>query len=65
MTSQSLHPDILGTRIGQVIRFTCPTCATDGIIVNKTPRDHFKAARVVSCKHCRSRLTVLTPGSGR
>jgi hypothetical protein len=64
MTTQSSHLDILGTRTGYVIRYTCPTCAAESIIVNKTPRDHFKDARVVSCKHCRTRLTVLTPGKG-
>jgi hypothetical protein len=65
MTSQSLHPDIVGTRTGHAIQYTCPVCSTDSSIVNKTPRDHFKEARVVSCRHCRTRLTVLTPGHGR
>jgi len=65
MTSQSLHLDIVGTRVGHVIRYTCPVCTAESSIVNKTPRDHFKEARVVSCKKCRSRLTVLTPGHGR
>lgn len=65
MTLQSLHLEIKGTRTGYVIRYTCPVCATESIIVNKTPRDHFKEARVVSCKHCKSRMTVLTPGHGR
>ncbi|MFA4860925.1 hypothetical protein [Methanoregula sp.] len=64
MTLQSLHPEIQGIRTGYSIRYTCPTCAKESTIVNKAPRDHFKEARVVSCKHCRTRLTVLTPGKG-
>jgi hypothetical protein len=62
MTAYQSHPEIRGTRTGYVIRYTCPSCATESIIVSKSPRDHFKNARVVSCKNCRKRLNVLTPG---
>lgn len=64
MTSQTLHSAVSGTRNGCIIRFTCPACALESMIVNKTPRDHFKDARIVSCKRCRIRLTVQTPGKG-
>jgi len=67
MTKQSKRPEIVGTRTGYVIRFTCPQCAAENLIVNKTPRDHFKETRDASCTHCRTRSTVLTPNgpSGR
>jgi hypothetical protein len=65
MTTQIPYPEIRGTRTGYVIRFTCPLCAAESTIVNKTPRDHFRNARVASCRHCRKRLTVLTPDRQR
>lgn len=65
MTTLKSYPEIQGTRIGYVIRFTCPTCAAESIIVNKMPQDHFRNARVVSCRHCRTRLTILTPYTNR
>lgn len=55
------RPEITGTRTGYVIRFTCPACTTENIIVNKTPRDHFKESRDASCRKCRTRSTILTP----
>ncbi len=61
MTKLSKRPEILGTRTGYVIRFTCPQCETENLIVNKTPRDHFKETRDSTCKYCRKRSTVLTP----
>ncbi|HSA38677.1 MAG TPA: hypothetical protein P5013_07305 [Methanoregula sp.] len=61
MKHQISFPDIRGTRTGYVIRFTCPTCSSESVIVSKTPRDHFRETRVVSCRHCRTHLTVLTP----
>ena len=61
MTTQSPRPEILGTRTGYVIRFTCPLCAVENIIVNKTPRDHYKETRDASCRSCRKRSTVMTP----
>jgi transcription elongation factor Elf1 len=65
MTIQKPYPEIRGTRTGYVIRFTCPSCAAESIIVNKMPKDHFRDARVASCRHCRARLNVLTPGRDR
>ncbi len=61
MTKLSKKPEIMGTRTGYVIRFTCPVCAFENLIVNKTPRDHFKETRDASCTHCRKRSTILTP----
>ncbi|MCK9580769.1 MAG: hypothetical protein M0Q92_10025 [Methanoregula sp.] len=61
MTTQFHKPEITGTRTGYVIRFTCPLCATENIIINKTPRDHFKEARDASCKDCRKRFSIRTP----
>jgi len=61
MTKLSTKPEIMGTRTGYVIRFTCPECAFENLIVNKTPRDHFKETRDASCTHCRKRSTILTP----
>lgn len=61
MTKQSTKPEIMGTRTGYVIRFTCPVCTTENLIVNKTPRDHYKETRDASCTKCRRRSTILTP----
>lgn len=62
MTIQTPHPEIRGTRTGYMIRYTCPACATESTIVNNMPRDHYRKSRVVTCRHCRARLNVLTPG---
>jgi transcription elongation factor Elf1 len=61
MTTQFPKPEIRGTRTGYVIRFTCPLCAVENIIVNKTPRDHFKESRDASCRACRKRFSITTP----
>ena len=61
MAIQKPYPEIRGTRTGYVIRFTCPACAAESIIVNNSPRDHFKKSRVASCRHCKARLNVMTP----
>ena len=61
MTKNFLKPEVMGTRTGYVIRFTCPACSTENVIVNKTPRDHFKEARDSSCTKCRIRSSVVTP----
>ena len=63
MIQHSLKPEITGTRTGYVIRFTCPVCRTENTIINKTPRDHFRDTRDATCKQCRKRCTVLTPGT--
>ncbi len=61
MTTNPLKPEITGTRTGYVIRYTCPACALENIIVTKTAKDHFKKAHIASCKQCRKHLTILTP----
>jgi transcription elongation factor Elf1 len=61
MTKLTQKPEIMGTRTGYIIRFTCPLCAAENLIVNKTPRDHYKETRDASCSRCRKRSTVLTP----
>ena len=61
MTKNFQKPEAMGTRTGYVIRFTCPVCSAENVIVNKTPRDHFKEARDASCSSCRKRSSVLTP----
>jgi len=63
MIQRSLKPEILGTRTGYVIRFTCPVCHFENSIINKTPREHFRNTRDATCKQCRKRSTVLTPGT--
>jgi len=61
MTQLHEKPEISGTRAGYVIRYTCPACASENIIINKTPRDHFKESRDASCKQCRKRMRVIAP----
>jgi transcription elongation factor Elf1 len=65
MTRNPLKPEINGTRAGYVIRFTCPGCAGENVIINKTAKDHFKETHLASCKQCRSRLTIVTPSVNR
>lgn len=47
--------------MGYVIRFTCPSCSAENVIVSKTPMDHFRETHRASCKRCRKRVTILTP----
>jgi transcription elongation factor Elf1 len=61
MTLHFEKPEIPGTRSGYVIRFSCPLCAAENVIINKTPRDHFKESRIAPCTQCRKRFTVVTP----
>jgi transcription elongation factor Elf1 len=61
MIKNSLKPEIPGTRSGYVIRFTCPACSTENAIVNKSPRDHYKATRDAACKQCKKRSRIITP----
>lgn len=65
MIRHSAIPDIMGTRSGYVIQFTCPLCNTENSIVNKTPRDHYKECRDASCSNCRKHSTVITPRVNR
>ena len=61
MKQKSIRPEIKGTRSGYVIRFTCPGCASENIIICKMPKDYFRNTHDASCKHCGQRLTILTP----
>jgi len=63
--TQVQKPEISGTRTGYVIRFTCPQCAAENLIVSKTPKDHYKESRDASCSRCRKRSRVLTPRENR
>jgi transposase-like protein len=63
MTKNPLKPEINGTRAGYVIRYTCPACTGENIIITKTAKDHFKETHIASCKQCRRRLTILTPSA--
>ncbi|OPX65371.1 MULTISPECIES: hypothetical protein [unclassified Methanoregula] len=62
MIPKTRHPNVRGTRTGYVIRYTCPSCTAESVIVNKSARDHFREARAAVCRHCRTRINVLTPG---
>jgi len=62
MIKHSLKPEVMGTRTGYVIRFTCPVCHAENAIINRIARDHFRETRDSTCKQCRQRSTVLTPG---
>jgi len=62
MIKNTTKPEIMGTRAGYVIRFTCPLCHTENAIINKSPRDHYKKTRDAACMHCRKRSIIVTPG---
>ncbi len=61
MKQNTIRQEIRGTRSGYVIRFTCPGCASENIIVCRMPRDYFRTIHDASCKNCRQRLKILTP----
>lgn len=63
MTKLTEKTGIEGTRAGNSIRFTCPACARENVIITRTPKDHFKEVHISACKRCRVRSTVLTPSS--
>jgi len=56
------RPEVVGTRAGNAIRFTCPVCQAANSIVYNMPKDFFKETRNVSCTSCRKQCTVSTPG---
>jgi hypothetical protein len=56
------RPEVAGTRAENAIRFTCPDCHAANTVVYDMPRDFFRETRDLSCKSCRKRFTVLTPG---
>jgi len=60
MANQKLKPVVAGTPSGYIIRWTCPECYTENIIINRTPGEFFKAARESTCKKCRKRSVVST-----
>lgn len=61
MKQNIIKPEIRGTRSGYVIRFTCPGCSSENIIICRMPKDYFRETHEAGCKKCRQRLTVLTP----
>ncbi len=62
MAKNLCKPELMGTRNGYEIRFTCPDCHTDNAIINKCPKDYYKKSRDATCKQCRKRATIITPG---
>jgi len=62
MTKLSQKLEVIGTRTGYVIRFTCPSCLHDNAIVNKTPKECYRETRDATCHKCKKRSAVLTPG---
>jgi len=57
----SLKPEVIGTRSGYVIRFTCPDCYNENSIIFNMPRKFFQETRDASCTRCKKQFTVLTP----
>lgn len=57
-----LREEVIGTRAGNAIRFTCPGCQKLNVIVYHMPKEFFQRTRDASCSACRRRYTVLTPG---
>ncbi|HVP95897.1 hypothetical protein [Methanoregula sp.] len=61
MAKQALKSVVVGTHSGYIIRWTCPLCYSDNVIINRTPAEFFKASRDSSCRQCRKRSTIATP----
>ena len=53
----------MGNGSNNVIRFTCPECMTQNAITCRMPKDFFRETRDASCKQCKTRYTILSPGS--
>lgn len=62
MASPSLKTVVAGTPSGYIIRWTCPACSAENTIVNRSPGEFFKPARDATCRTCRKRSTISTPG---
>lgn len=54
-------PEVIGTRSGYVIRFTCPFCLKENSIVYNMPQHYFQETRNTSCGGCRKQFTIRTP----
>jgi transcription elongation factor Elf1 len=63
MMENSAKLSVIGTRSGNVIRFTCPNCFHEHLKRYSTPKDFYKDSRDVICTQCRTRFMVVTPGS--
>jgi transcription elongation factor Elf1 len=58
----TVKPTVIGTRSGNVIRFTCPHCEKENSIRYDMPKDFYKVSRDGTCGQCRKRCTIVTPG---
>ncbi|HJX56558.1 MAG TPA: hypothetical protein VJ350_06965 [Methanoregula sp.] len=63
MTKLSLKQEVMGTRAGYIIRYTCPSCHTENAIINKTPKDFYKKIRDARCHNCKKCSIVMTHGA--
>jgi hypothetical protein len=62
MTKLPLKEEAIGTRTGYVIRFACPSCLKENVIINKTPKDSYRETRDATCRQCKKHFNVITPG---
>jgi len=60
-----VRKEIIGTRAGNAIRFTCPECRKANAITYNMPKEFFQESRSASCSSCKKRFTVLTPEGSR
>ncbi|MDI9634145.1 MAG: hypothetical protein QXL43_01155 [Methanolinea sp.] len=62
MAKSSVRETVIGTRSGQAITFTCPSCSKENRIVYSMPKAFYKESREGRCAHCKKIVTILTPG---
>ena len=63
MTKPPVRPVIMGRGSNNVIRYTCPDCHTENAITCRMPKDFFRETRDASCRQCKTRYTVVSPGA--
>lgn len=54
-------PEVVGTRNGYIIHFTCPDCQKENSITYNMPRKFFQETRDAPCARCKKQFTILTP----
>jgi transcription elongation factor Elf1 len=62
LMKSSVRENVIGTRSGYVIRYTCPGCGHENSIVYNMPKAFYRESREGTCARCRKRFTVMTPG---
>lgn len=58
----SFKEQVIGTRSGYAIRFTCPACNHENSLMFNMPKAFYRESHEGTCVKCRKRYTIVTPG---